>query len=230
MKNKKLESSLLGFGLYTATEAAAYTGIPVQEIRRWLFGYTTSGKHHDGLWRPELDGVAENALSFNDLLEIRFVHAFRRHGVSLQAIRRASECAREMFHQEYPFTCKRFQTDGRSIFATVHEETSDETLLDLVKKQYVFKQVIAPSLYEGIEYTQNGEAQRWFPVRRNRLVVLDPQRNFGKPMLTDTGVGVDAVLSAWHAEGKNTKRVATIYEIPVAAVQAAIQFEHRDVA
>lgn len=230
MKNKKLESSLFGFGLYTAAEAAAYTGIPVQEIRRWLFGYTANGKQHEGLWRPELEGAAENALSFNDLLEIRFVHAFRRHGVSLQAIRRASECARETFHQDYPFTCKRFQTDGRSIFATIHEETSDETLLDLVKKQYVFKQVVAPSLYEGIEYAQDGEAQRWFPVRRSRKVVLDPQRNFGKPMLTDTGVSVETVLSAWHAEDKDTKRVAEIYEIPLAAVHAAIQFEHREVA
>lgn len=230
MKNSQLETSLLGLGLYTVAEAAAYTGIPAREIRRWLFGYTTNGKHHDGLWRPELEGTAENALSFHDLLEIRFVYAFRRHGVSLQAIRRASECARELFHQDYPFTCKRFQTDGRSIFATVHEETLDETLIDLVKKQYVFKQVIAPSLYEGIEYTQDGEAQRWFPVRRNRRVVLDPQRNFGKPMLADTGVGVDAVLSAWHAEGKDTKLVADIYEIPVEAVRAAIRFEHRDVA
>lgn len=220
---------MLGFGLYTVAEAAAYTGIPGREIRRWLFGYTTNGKHYNGLWRAELDGVAENALSFHDLLEIRFVHAFRRHGVSLQAIRRASECARELFHQEYPFTCKRFQTDGRSIFATVHEETLDETLLDLVRKQYVFKQVIAPFLYEGIEYAEDGEAQRWFPVRRNRRVVLDPQRNFGKPMLTDTGVGVEAVLNAWHAEGKDAKRVAAMYEIPVNAVQAAIQFEHRDV-
>lgn len=225
----KLESSLLGVGLYTPAEAAAYTGIPAAQIRRWLFGYASNGKNHEGLWQPQLEGEAEQALSFHDLLEIRFVHAFRSHGVSLQAIRRASGHAQELYNQPYPFTCRRFQTDGRSIFATVLEETGDESLLDLVKKQYAFKQVITPSLYRGIEYDDD-EALRWYPLSRNRRVVLDPARNFGKPVLAETGMTVDAIISAWHAEGENVRRVAALYEIPSAEVEAAIQFEQRNVA
>lgn len=221
---------MVGVGLYSPAEAAAYTGISAAELRRWVFGYTTNGKHHDGLWQPELAHAADNALSFHDLLEIRFVHAFRRHGVSLQSIRRASVHAREMFNQSYPFTCKRFQTDGRSIFAHVQEETGDESLMDLVKKQYVFKQVISPSLYEGIEYAADDTAQRWFPMKNNKKVVLDPARNFGKPVLAGYGVSVEAVISAWHAEGENSRRVAKLYDIPVDVVEAAIQFERRTAA
>jgi len=223
----ELCSDLIGVGLYSPAEAAAYTGIPAVELRRWVFGYITNGRRHSGLWQPELAHAAENALSFHDLLEVRFVHAFRRHGVSLQAIRRASEHAREMFNQAYPFTCKRFQTDGRSIFAEVQEETGDETLVDLVKKQYVFRQIISPSLYDGIEYADDDTALRWFPIKNNNRVVLDPARNFGKPVLADYGIGVEAVVSAWHAEGENTRRVATLYDIPIVAVEAAIQFERR---
>lgn len=226
--NTILSDGLVGVGLYTPAEAAVYTGIPAVEIRRWLFGYSANGRHHDGLWTPQLSERVDKALSFHDLLEIRFVHAFRRHGVSLQAIRGASAHARELFHQDYPFTCRRFQTDGRSIFATVLEETGDESLLDLVKKQYAFKQVISPSLYEGIEYSEGGEAQCWYPLKRNRKVVLDPARNFGKPMLSDSGVSVEAILGAWRAEGENAKRVASLYEIDVAAVEAAIKFDNRD--
>lgn len=221
-----LEASLLGVGLYTPAEAAAYTGIPAGQIRRWLFGYTSGGKQYAGLWQPQLEGETTQALGFHDLLEVRFVHAFRRHGVSLQAIRRASAHARELYNQPYPFTCKRFQTDGRSIFSTVLEETGDDTLLDLVKKQYTFKQVITPSLYRGIEYN-NDTAQRWYPLSRNRRVVLDPARNFGKPILTETGMTVDAIVCAWHGEGQDVRRVAALYEVPVAEVEAAIQFEQR---
>lgn len=212
--------------MYTPAEAAAYTQIPAPQIRRWLFGYSSGSKHYSGLWHPQLEGKAEQALGFHDLLEIRFVHAFRRHGVSLKAIRRASAHAREMFHQAYPFTCKRFQTDGKAIFAIVLEETGDESLLDLAKKQYAFKQVISDSLYRGIEYANN-EAQRWFPLSRNRRVVLDPARNFGKPVLTESGMTVEAIVSAWHAEEKSAKRVAALYEVNVADVEAAIQFEQR---
>lgn len=226
---KELESSLLGVGLYTSAEAAVYTGISAAQIRRWLFGYTSGGKRHESLWHPQLEGELEQALSFHDLLEIRFVHAFRHHGVSLQAIRRASTHAREMFQQPYPFTCKRFQTDGRSIFASVLQETGDESLLDLVKRQYAFTQVIKPSLYRGIEY-DNDKALRWYPLSRNQHVVLDPMRNFGKPILTGSGMTVDAIVSAWHAEGQDTRSVAAIYEVPLAEVEAAIQFEQRNVA
>lgn len=230
MKSMNPVSRLLGVGLYTPAEAAIYTGIPATDIRRWLFGYSAKGIQHPGIWTPELVGAADKTLGFHDLLEIRFVHAFRQHGVSLQAIRSASQQAKEMFGQAYPFTCRRFQTDGRSIFATVLDETGDESLLDLVKRQYAFQQVIKPSLYEGIDYAQEGAAQRWYPVKRSKVIVLDPQRNFGKPVVTDNGVDTASIYLAYLAEGQNAKRVAQLYEIATAAVEAAVSFEHRNAA
>lgn len=230
MQRIALSSRLVGVGLYTPAEASLYTGIPATDIRRWLFGYTAHGVQHPGLWNPELADLDECVLGFHDLLEIRFVHAFRQHGVSLQAIRSASQQAKDLFDQAYPFTCKRFQTDGRSIFATVLNETGDEALLDLVKRQYAFEQVIKPSLYEGIDYTGSGAAQRWYPVKRSKAIVLDPSRNFGKPVLTSTGIDTAAIFSAYQAEGNSAKRVALLYEIPTAAVEAAVNFEHRNAA
>ncbi|QCY11661.1 DUF433 domain-containing protein [Pseudomonas sp. MPC6] len=227
MKKVDAASRLIGVGIYTPAEAAIYTGIPAKDIRRWMFGYKSEGIQHSGLWMPELEFSEEKLLGFHDLLEIRFVHAFRRHGVSLQAIRSASRQAREIFDQSYPFTCKRFQTDGRSIFATVFDETGDEAILDLAKRQYAFRQVIGPSLYEGIDYTGEGMAQRWYPVKRSKAIVLDPNRNFGKPVLSSTGVDTAAIYHAYLAEGQDAKRVSMIFEIPAAAVDAAVTFEHR---
>ncbi|MGY2179651.1 hypothetical protein [Pseudomonas agarici] len=192
-----------------------------------MFGYKSEGIEHSGLWRPELAFSEEKLLGFHDLLEIRFVHAFRKHGVSLQAIRSASRQAREIFVQRYPFTCKRFQTDGRSIFATVFDETGDEAILDLAKRQDAFRQVIGPSLYEGIDYTGEGTAQRWYPIKRSKAIVLDPNRNFGKPVLSSTGVDTASIYHAYLVEGQNTKRVSMIFEISTAAVDAAVNFEHR---
>lgn len=227
MKTIETSSRLIGVGVYTPSEAALYTGIAAKDIRRWLFGYKADGVDHSGLWLPELGVNDEKLLGFHDLLEIRFVHAFRKHGVSLQAIRAASRQAKEIFNQHYPFTCRRFQTDGRSIFATVFDETGDEAILDLAKRQYAFRQVIAPALYEGIDYTGEGKAQRWYPVKRSKAIVLDPNRNFGKPVLSSTGVDTASIYQAYLAEGQDAKRVAVIFEIPTAAVDAAVTYEHR---
>jgi uncharacterized protein (DUF433 family) len=230
MQKTIVSSRLVGVGLYTPAEASLYTGIPAADIRRWLFGYTAHGVQHPGLWNSELADLGEAVLGFHDLLEIRFVHAFRKHGVSLQAIRNASQQAKELFNQAYPFTCKRFQTDGRRIFATVMSETGDESLLDLIKRQYAFEQVIKPSLYEGIDYTESDAAQRWYPVKRSKAIVLDPSRNFGKPIHASTGIDTAAIFNAYKTEGENTKRVALLYEIPTAAVEAAVNFEQRNAA
>lgn len=230
MQKPKLSGRLIGVGLYTPTEASLYTGIPANDIRRWLFGYSTRGIQYPGLWKSELTELNEYVLGFHDLLEIRFVHAFRQHGISLQAIRNASQQAKQLFNQPYPFTCKRFQTDGRSIFATVLNETGDESLLDLIKRQYAFEQIIKPSLYEGIDYTGSGTAQCWYPVKHNTAIVLDPRLNFGKPVLSATGIDTAAIFSAYQAEGKNAKRIALLYEIPVTAVEAAVSFEQRNAA
>ncbi|AKT32499.1 DUF433 domain-containing protein [Pseudomonas syringae pv. actinidiae] len=110
------------------------------------------------------------------------------------------------------------------------DETGDEALLDLVKRQYAFKQVITPSLYEGIDYAGEESAKRWYPVKRSKAVVLDPARNFGKPVLTSTGIDTAAIYHAYLAEGQSAKRVALLHEIPFEAVEAAIAFEHRHAA
>lgn len=90
--------------------------------------------------------------------------------------------------------------------------------------------MIKPSLYEGIDYTGSGAAQRWYPVKRSKAIVLDPARNFGKPVLASTGIDTAAIFSAYQAEGNSAKRVALLYEIPTAAVEAAVNFEHRNAA
>lgn len=218
-------NSLLGVGIYSVQEAAAITGVEARKIRRWLF--QKEAGELAGLWVPELypAGVTD-ALSFHDLLELRFVAAFRKHGVSLQTIRVAVEHAKEFIGSPYPFTCKKFLTDGRSIFAHTLEETGDACLVDLVRKQYVFQRVISPSLYAGIEYGSDDLAARWFPTR-SRKIVLDPARSFGKPILNGYGVTTEALFAAWKAEGESFKSVAFSYDIPQQYVEAAVKFEQR---
>lgn len=99
--------NLIGVGLYTFQEAARLTGTSAQDLRRWLKGRAynapTSGKHTiPPLWRTELAESELDAVSFHDLLEIRFVKAFRKSGVSTPTIRLACENARHLFDHPYP--------------------------------------------------------------------------------------------------------------------------------
>lgn len=225
---------LTGIGLYTFHEAALLTKVPVRDLRRWLDGYAyrrekSASISVDPLWETELANDAIDGISFNDLLEVRFVHAFRKHGVSLQAIRLASQRARELFRTDYPFTSQQFRTDGRTIFASAIEETGETALLDLVKQQYAFRKIIEPSLYAGIEFNEAHVPSRWFPAPRSKAVVLDPTVAFGKPIVTDGSVRTSILYEAFLKE-TDKHFVARLYEVPVAAVNAAIAFEQSLVA
>lgn len=220
---------LTGIGLYTFHEAALLTRIPLRDLRRWLDGYSYRDQKHAPvsvapLWETEFADDALDGVSFHDLLEVRFVHAFRKHGVSLRTIRLASERARELFQTDYPFTSRQFRTDGRTIFASAIEETGETVLLDLVKQQYAFRKIIEPSLYAGIEFDQDDVATRWYPTPRSKAIVLDPAIAFGKPVVTNGSVRTSILHEAFMVE-RNKDVVAKLYEVPVSAVNAAVAFE-----
>lgn len=221
---------LTGLGVYTFSDAAKLTGIKPVNLRRWLSGYQFKKGdevHHSApLWETELFHADIEGLSFHDLLEVRFVSAFRKHGVGLQTIRLASIHARELFNSPYPFTTRRFQTDGKTIFSEAARASGEIELLDLRNKQFAFDQVIRPSLYAGIDFGNNDRALRWYPNPRSKAVVLDPAIAFGKPIVSQVGIRTDILYEAFLAEG-NKQRVARLFEVPVTAIEAAIRFEKR---
>lgn len=217
---------LIGLGIYSIPEAARLTKVPNNTIYRWIRGYKYTSdekvKQMDPLWTrdiPEIDG--ENAVSFYDLLEIRFINAFRIAGVSWKFIREAALKAQEVFDTTHPFITQKFRTDGKHIFSSFIENNSNLTL-DLNNANYAMEKIIEPSLYKGIEFESN-QVARWYPYK-NKKIVIDPERAFGRPILNESGIATDILYAAFKAE-KNEKRVAEWYNIDIASVKSAIEYE-----
>ncbi|WP_310820844.1 DUF433 domain-containing protein [Stratiformator vulcanicus] len=167
---------------------------------------------------------ADRIITFAELMELYFVNLFRREGVSMHTIRKAAKAAERRFGTKLPFSVKRFDTDGRAIFSTLCRfEDNKEIVEDLARAQLVFGEIIKP-FFRKLEYgTQMIE--RYWPLEKSGRIVLDPERRFGQPIDAETGVPVDAILTALKAgHGQDEKAVAFEYEIPVEAVKAAIKY------
>jgi len=227
-----IDMNLVDVGLYSVPEARRLTGISTQRIRRWLFGYSYRGRdkvEHE--MHPICVGDAPSVdetvgLSFLDLMEVRMVDAFCSHRVSWKAIREAADAACELYDDRHPFMMKRFMTDGNRIFAEIRgTRKAKDKLYDLNRKHYVFKPVVEKSLFAGIEF-ENDQAVRWFPEHLRRQVVLDPRRSFGRPIVTRGGVPTEILAKSAEVEG-SAELTARWYDIPVAAVRAAVEFEQR---
>lgn len=225
------KSDLVGVGLYTVSEASRLTGVPYASIRRWLFGYdfrsrSGSERKMKPIWKGDLGAVDHiKALSFLDLMEVRMVHAFRdTHKVSWRAIRQAAEEACREFDSRHPFTMKRFRTDGNRIFADI-ESRAEVKLYDLNRKSFVMGEIVNQSLFEGIEF-EDGQAARWYPDWGKNLIVIDPQRSFGRPIVAKEGVPTGILAKAAQVEGSE-KTAASWHDVPQSAVHAAVAFEKR---
>lgn len=221
----------LGTGFYPLRQAARLVGADPAAVRRWLLGYTRNGHRYEPLWRTqfgdEQDIGGGAAIGFRDLLELRLVAAFVSHGVSLRVIRATADSARAMFRTAYPLTAKRFLTDGKSIFLEAVKREGEEHMIDMPRRQFVFSEIVRPSLYAGIEY-DGTNARKWYPLGEGRkVIVLDPRLQFGAPVISSAGIPTDTIFEAFKAEGGDRAAVARIFRISPREIDAAVRFETR---
>jgi uncharacterized protein (DUF433 family) len=174
------------------------------------------------LWRPELPSYEHHLeLSFRDLIELRFVKAFLDAGLGLKTVRACLDYAREWVADPYPFSTRKFRTDGRTIFLeSVARDQSQ--LLDLKKHQFVIKDVIERT-FKDLDIEDDVVA-RWRPHRGKQTIIIDPQRAFGQPIASSSGVPTTVLADAARVEG-SAKRAAQLFRVPASVVHDAVAFE-----
>lgn len=222
------EPALLNTGLYTVPEAARLTRVSIGKIRRWLKGYDfKSGecvRHSDAVWQGELKPIESKlALSFRDLLELRFVDAFIRAGVSWRTMRRAHTKAQAQLKSTHPFCSNRIFTDGRRILLRQGEEDSDQVLIDLVNNQAEFARIVEPFRKE-LEFS--GSDVIWWPLGKEYQIIIDPKRNFGQPSAARSGVPTRVLARSAKTNG-SVEAVSHWFEVSEGEVRDAVEFERR---
>lgn len=224
---------IIGTGIYPLHQAARLVGAEPRALRRWVQGYSRKYKgesvRSEPLWATQLKDaeLPEEVIGFRDLLELRMVAAFVRHGVGLKVIRATVDAASKNFGQDYPLTNQQFLTDGKRIFLQAIElSTGEPRMIDVLRKQFVFSDIIKPSLYAGIEYGDDG-AIRWFPLGKRKTIVLDPALQFGTPVVSHAGVPTDTIYASYLAEGKDKDMVARVFDLTPRMVADAVEFEER---
>jgi uncharacterized protein (DUF433 family) len=207
-------NSYLDKGTYRVSDVARILRTPYNTVRDWL-------SKENGIVERQFPD--EQLVGFLELMEMHFIKLFRSEGVSLQAIRKAALVASERFDTQYPFAVKRFDTDGRTIFATlVKSEGNEELVEDLRRGQYVFKNILSP-FFRKLSYDASLISQYW-PLGKGRAIVLDPCRQFGRPIDNKSGITTHVLFSSVQA-GESVETVAAWYGVTPASVKAAVEFE-----
>lgn len=206
-----MTTEMLGNGVYSLSEAARLTGLPVGRVREW-FGRS---RMFQGDFQ-RVDG--DRAISFFDLIDVFVAGQLREHGVSLQKVRKVySELAREM-RTDHPFCRTELLSDGKDVFSRFEE---GELLVDVLSKQGFFSKIILPFL-KSIEYDANHLARRWKIADR---VVIDPEICYGAPIVESVAVPTSVLAKSYAANGRDAAKVADFYGVNSKDVMAAVNFE-----
>jgi uncharacterized protein (DUF433 family) len=220
----------IGKGIYSISDVAKFAKVSPQRVKRWVLGYQY--KYDKKLYVTEpiinsdYSGVDDiPLLSFADFVEISFIDAFRKYGVSWMVIKKSSQKAIEIIGNKHPFSTKKFHTDGKKILMEIAntEKEAKNTLMDLINDQYALQKILEPYLSKGLQFA-NDLAARWWPLGLNRRVVLDPERNFGKPIVDNESVPTWILHQAYLVE-RSLKKVSFYYSVSQQSIRDAIEFE-----
>ncbi|MBW3539242.1 MAG: MerR family transcriptional regulator [Planctomycetes bacterium] len=220
---KRKSKEYLGCGMYSLGEAARLLRTHPNTLRWW----TGDRKQATAVIRREFPG--EKVLTFSELMELHFIKMFRDEGVTLQTIRRAALEASKRFRTQHPFAVKRFDTDGKQIFATlIGRESEQEIVEELRHGQLVFATIVRP-FFRKLDYG-DADVERFWPMEKTGRIVLDPMRRLGEPIDSESGVAVGTIIDALQAGGgQDPATVAEWLGIPLEAVRAALAY-HRSLA
>jgi uncharacterized protein (DUF433 family) len=217
---------------YALPEAAHYLRLPEATLRSWVHGRSYPKVAGSGWFEPLITPASSRplVLSFTNLVEAHVLSAIRRkHEIRFHRIRPALEYVRQELGVDHPLARQVFHTDGLDLFVQKFGELINASR----SGQKALREVVEAYL-RRIERDEEGLAARLFPFSRASLdapavVVIDPCRSFGRPILKDSGIGTTIVAERFRA-GESIEELAADYHCSPLEVREAIRFELPDAA
>lgn len=219
--------------LYSLPEAARLAAVPRRSLWNWMRGYEypSGGQMVRAKAVIQATTRSETALSFVNLMEVRTLAGFRQTGVSMQRVRRALEYVRSEMQESHPLASKRILTDGVDLFWKYQMRALDgEVHLVNVSRggQKAFPEAVMRYLRE-MEWGRDRLVTRWWPgapAPGEGLVLVDPRRAFGAPVIARTGIRTEDIFQRFSA-GEPLADLAEDYGLNRDQIEAAIRAEAR---
>ena len=198
---------------YSCLQASHYVGVPYHTLKRWV--------GEAGL----IATPSADSMSFNNLAEAHILKAMRKHGLSLQGIRKALGELSIIQQSAHPLLDQAFETDGVDLCIRY-----DDAVINLSRKgQIEIKQFVALYLHR-IDRDAAGKIARLYPFvvkDRNdepRSIAISPTVSFGKPVVAGTGISTSVIVGRFNARD-SIEDLAKEYGVAPAVLEDAIRWE-----
>lgn len=209
---RSMTSTMIGSGLYDASEVAMLVGMPADQVVRW----SSSTGHGPAPVPSSFDRL----FSFDDLVALTITHRIRLNGISDRHLRTGVEQLRSQSGLSNPLASatviERLATSGNSFL--LHRDGNEFDDIG-AGGQGVFESVVRLHL-KRIEFEDGGGPARWRPVDG---VLIDPKVQAGAPCLEGTRIPTAMVASRSQVEPDD--EIAFDLAVELDAIEVAVRFE-----
>jgi uncharacterized protein (DUF433 family) len=222
---------------YTTLEAARYLRIPERTLFNWAFGYTyrtgsqAAPRHISAL--VKVANTDRHLLSFLNLAELHVLDALRRvHRIRMRRIRQTILYLGREFNTDQPLIHREMWTDGLNVFINHYGHLVNASQ----EGQLAMRQLVEAHL-QRIERDPEGVAARLFPFTRKRqpavtgqmveeprIIAMDPQVAFGRPVIAGSRIPTVEVAERFKA-GESLTDLANDFRRSLNEIEDAVRIE-----
>ena len=212
----------IGEGIFSLRDVADILQLPYYKVHRWINRYWDGqlGAEHGVTYSWRVDDV--QAVNFHTLVELYLALMIRGAGVRPRKIIEAHHQLSLIYNSEFPFAQRQIldgiRTDGKSIF---FELPSGEVITLDGTNQLNLQFVKA--FFHKLEFGEDDLATKFYPLGKERSIVVDPARKFGHPVLTNRNIYPETLYSL-HLAGEPVDFIAHLYELSSTQVNDALEY------
>jgi uncharacterized protein (DUF433 family) len=211
---------------YRLSEASRYLQASPSTLRAWLHGRDYRVGEQKRRSKPVLaSGNPEGPISFLDLIEAHVLLTVRRgYHIPMKNCRRAMEYLRDAGGGLHFLAHSSFYHDRKDLFIKLGDR-----LISLSERGQLVEQNIIAQGLKQLDYGVDGYAARFYPSfadDQQKVIMLDPEVNFGRPCLARLGVGADAIAERFRA-GERITDLAKDYAAEAGEIEDAIRWHDR---
>lgn len=212
--------------LYSMADAARIVRLSPATLRSWVLGRHYPTREGDRQWNPLVRIADPRAcrLSFTNLVELHVLGVLRGKKVRVDKIRSALAFIRREMGTEHPLADVDTHTDEVDVYVEFFGR-----LMNASQAQATLRPMVERYLTR-IERDERGLARRLFPSTRTgdelgpHVVVIDPERRFGRPLIAGTSIETSVVAERFTA-GESWSDLAEDFGLSESAIAEAVRFE-----
>jgi uncharacterized protein (DUF433 family) len=223
-------ANLLDRPVYGTSQVDRLLSLTPGTARRWIDGYVRGGRFYEPVIRPERTG--EDVVTWGEFVETRLLAEYRGKNVPMIRMRPAIMRLRELLGTRYPLAHAKPFVDGRELVLAVQDDVALDASLRIVIVVRTGQTVLAEPAQHFVDTVEFGEGAdptvvRLRPREGSGLVVIDPLRQFGEPVVRSVPT---EVIAEQIRAGDRLDMVADLYELSRDEVEAAVRYELTRVA